>query len=135
MSEERPPLYGIRYKDGERESFSILAEAELSTEGSSPDSRIHQTITATIAVGAFDRRTLFLTHDFELVGSLVLYGRGTDFDETFYIPSFAEAFSCKSAWPDSRDIEVFDMLSGESVDVRIDDPRLADVVRCMSAQD
>jgi hypothetical protein len=25
MSGERPPLYGIRYKDGEREQFSILA--------------------------------------------------------------------------------------------------------------
>lgn len=134
MSDERPPLYGIRYKEGDREQFSLLAEAELTTDGSERDSRIFQTITATVAVGAFGRSALFLTRDFELVGSLVLFGVGTDFKESFYIPRFAEAFRCESGWPEISDIEVFDMLSGESVVVSIDDPRLADVVSAMTPE-
>lgn len=134
MSGERPPLYGIRYKDGEREQFSILAEAELSAEGGSRDSRIFQTVTATIAVGAFGRSALFLTRDFELIGSLVLFGIGTDFKETFYLPRFAEAFLCESVWPEKAVIEVFNMLTGEAVPVSADDPRLADVVRHMTQQ-
>ncbi|MBY3151330.1 hypothetical protein HFO56_02875 [Rhizobium laguerreae] len=59
MRGEREPLYGIRYKVGDRQPFSLLAQAEVETEGTSPDSRIFQTITATISVGAFGRKTLF----------------------------------------------------------------------------
>jgi hypothetical protein len=32
MNTEHLPLYGIRYKDGDRKPFSILAEAEISTD-------------------------------------------------------------------------------------------------------
>jgi hypothetical protein len=135
VSADRQPLYGIRRKEGERTPFSLLAEAELCTEGTSPDSRIVQTITATIAVGPFDRRTLFLTHEFELVASLILFGVGTDFEESFYISDFSEPFRCRDLTPGGNEIEVFDMLSGESVKVSADDPRLTDVVRAMAQED
>ncbi|MBY3433525.1 hypothetical protein HFN89_05130 [Rhizobium laguerreae] len=59
MIGEREQLYGIRYKGGDRQPFSLLAEAEVEAEGTSPDSRILQTITATISVGVFARKSLF----------------------------------------------------------------------------
>ncbi|MCS4089395.1 hypothetical protein [Rhizobium sp. BK176] len=133
MSAERNHLYGIRYKEGEREPFSLLAEVELSTESGSPNSVIHQTMSATICVGAFHRKTLFLTHDFELAASLVLFGVGIDFKESFYLNDFKEAFQVKGI--EGREIEVFDMLSGDSVAVIADDPRLANVVKMMSCED
>jgi hypothetical protein len=133
MSGERQPLYGIRYKDGDGEPFSILAEADVYTDGTSPSSTIHQTVSATICVGALHRRTLFLTHDFELVGSLVLFGTGTDFEETFYLNDFKEPLHVKAI--DGQEIEVFDMLSGEVVVVSFDDPCLADVIEANRPED
>jgi hypothetical protein len=133
MSSEHQPLYGIRHKEGDREPFSLLAEAELSTDGGLRDSVIHQTVTATICVGALHRKTLFLTRDFELAASLVLFGIGIDFKESFYLHDFKEAFKVKRF--DGQEIEVFDMLTGEGVAVSIDDPLLADVVSNMTQED
>lgn len=133
MNAERQPLYGIRYKEGDREPFSLLAEAELSADSKAPSSVIYQTVTATICVGAFSRRTLFLTHDFELAASLVLFGLGEDFKETFYLHDFKEALWVKAI--NGREIEVFDMLTGDGVAVSGDDPRLADVVSHMTRED
>jgi hypothetical protein len=135
LNTEHSPLYGIRYKDGEREPFSLLAEAVVDTDGTSPDSRIYQTITATIAVGSFGRQAIFATRDFEIVAELALFGVAHDFEETFCLHRFNEAFCCGSDDGSSVEIEVFDMISDEVVQVSANDPRLADIVEQNSLSD
>jgi hypothetical protein len=128
MSGVRRPLYGIRYKEGNIKPFSLLAEAKLCTHGKSPGSQISQSITATIAVGAFGRGTLFVTHNFVLAGALVLLGVGIDSEQTLYVADFEAAFRVSGG----REVEVFDMISGDRVPVSADDP---DVISSISRED
>lgn len=122
------PLYAIRSLKSGR-TLSILAETELSTEGGERDSRIFQTITATVTVGDFQRAMLFVTENFEVVASLFLFGYAVDFKETLHLSQFQS--EGRIGYPHEKEleqVEVFDILTGESVAVSRDDPQLADIV-------
>jgi hypothetical protein len=110
-------LYGIRQiYDGKARPLSILAQAELSGETEAGlSSKKYLEVTAGIVLTT-GRKTLFLSEDLNFVAELFLDGSAIDYEEYFEFTKsmFRETY------------EVYNAITGDKVDIDINDPALAD---------
>lgn len=112
-------LYGIReiYR-GEFRPMSVLAQAELSGEiaaGLSSNKYLEVSAAIVLTTG---RKALFLSEDLNFVAELFLDGCAIDFKE--YFEFRRSTFSKNFAY------EVYNAITGEKVEIDIDDPALAE---------
>jgi hypothetical protein len=115
-------LYGIRkIYDGTVYPMCILAEAKLGGEtGPGLSSKIYLEITAGISLTT-GRKTLFVTEDLHFVATLFFTGTAWDYKEYF-------EFSGSNP---NTTYEIYDVITGQKVEVDLDDPAFSDIKETM----
>lgn len=115
-------LYGIREVEGDKVTpLSILGRVMVSGSSDGITDRASFEAEAAISVGTWGRRTLFVTHDFAFAAEVLLDDYAEDFREYFELRKSFEVTKGRAH------LEIYDVLTGERVEVNLDDPELADL--------
>jgi hypothetical protein len=115
-------LYGIRQVEGDKVTpLSILGRVMVSGSSDGVTDRASLEAEAAISVGAWGRRTLFVTYDLAFAAEVLLDDYAEDFREYFELRKSFEVTNGRAY------LEVYDVLTGQRVEVNLDDPELSDL--------